>query len=149
MKILPFQQLDPIPPQIADDPKDANFAALKYHNPVIGIYATGKDIDTGEDMVAEIVDGPWIRVNVFQDFTEGGNHERYPWCPNNHYWIDTCNINEADETLGHETLEDLEMRDKHLTYGNAHSKFANSVEFELRHHPEKRVEILRMLGWNV
>jgi len=100
-------------------------------------------------MVAEIFDGPWVRDNVWQDVTEGINHERYPWWPKNHYGIDVCNINEADKILVHETTETLEMRDAHLKYVPAHSKFANSEEFTARHNPEKIVQMLRMLGWRV
>ena len=149
MKSLPFRELDPIPPQIADDPKDANVDALKDHSPVLGVYARGKDIDTGEDMVAEIVDGPWIRTNLWIDFTAGGNPSRYPWIEKNHYWLDNGTIAEADYDLIHETVECLEMRDKKLSYGSAHSRFANSEEYQARKDPSQIVSMLRSLGWMV
>ena len=149
MKELPFQELDPIPPQLAEDPKNANIVALKDHDPRMGVYATGIDIDSGKPMIAYLVDGSWIRSNVWQDWTSGGNNGRYPWIPDEEIWLDVANVNEYDLNLIHETVEDLEMRDIHLQYVPAHSKFANSEEFTARHNPEKIVQMLRMLGWRV
>ena len=138
-----------IPPQINSDPSKANADALKTHDPRVGVCARGADTVTKKPMIAYLVDMAWVRDNVWQDATEGGNSQRYPWIPSGEYWIDESNINEADFILAHETAEDMEMRDEKMDYGTAHSTGANEIEYEMRHNPEKRIEILRSLGWQV
>jgi len=135
--------------QIAIDPKNANFAALKDHDPRQGIYATGTDRVTHKPMTAYLVDGFWLRNNVWLDWVEGGNHQRYEWIDDETFWIESNDVNEADYILIHETTEFYSMRDDGLSYDAAHSKHANVAEYEARQHPEKCVEMLRALGWQV
>lgn len=137
-----------IPPQLAEDPKDANAAWLETNNPRLSIYATGTDED-GSAMTAWLVDGDAIRSNIWQDWTSGGNHERYPWIPAGECWLDVDNLRECKRNLGHETAENRDMRDAGDTYPVAHSKHANVVEFEMRHGPRSEDEILKELGWKV
>ena len=87
-------------PQLADDPKDANADWLKDNDPRIALFAKGKDPD-GKPMKAYIVDGRQIRMNVWQDWCEGGNHSRYPWNPKNEYWLGESHIDELEYSLVH------------------------------------------------
>jgi hypothetical protein len=140
-----------LPPQIQEDPANANRAWLKDNDPRLSLYATGVDED-GSPMSAYVVDGPVVRNNIWQDFTAGGNHSRYPWIPEHEYWLDVSNASdlasaaEADFDLVHETAEDRKMRDTGADYSEAHSKVANVLEFAARHDGRAR-EILKQQGW--
>lgn len=150
IKSASFIHLDPTPPQIAQDPKDANSIALRDHNPRLSLYVSGIDIHTGKVMQAFIVDGMWIRNNIWADFTAGGNASRYEtFIPENEIWLDVANMPEIDFNLIHETVEHIEMRDDSLDYPHAHSNYANDAEFIARSDPSKVISMLRSLGWQV
>lgn len=136
------------PPQIATDPKDVDASLLKQHDPRVGLYASGTDIHTKEKMSAYLVDGKWIRDNIWTDWTAGGNHSRYFFVPDGEFWLDIADVNEADVDLIHETTEYLAMRVEGLNYDKGHAR-ANEAEFEVRQYPERSVEMLRSLGWRV
>lgn len=68
-----------------------------------------------------IVDGNYIRREIFNEFIYGGNDERYTFVPENEIWID--NSISADEyltTLEHEINERNLMRFNGYTYYDAH-----------------------------
>ena len=140
------------PPQIAEDPKLANVKWLIKNNPRVSLYATGVDED-GSPMFAYVVDGTQIRTNLWNDFTAGGNHARYPWIPEHEYWLDVTNAadnetaSEADYDLIHETAEDRDMRNNGHDYGFAHSRVANVVEYSARHEGKTK-ELLVAQGWD-
>jgi hypothetical protein len=135
------------PAQTAPDPSKANAAWLRSHDPRRSIYMTGQD-ESGAEMVAYLVDGQAVRDNVWQDFTAGGNHSRYPWIPPFEYWLDVANSTEYADNLVHETREDRDMRDQGESYEEAHAAGANSAEFAARH-GEDPLKLLASMGWRV
>ncbi|MEI7485061.1 MAG: hypothetical protein WCK13_10170 [Ignavibacteriota bacterium] len=68
-----------------------------------------------------VVDGNFIRREIFNEFIYGGNDERYTFVPESEIWID--NSISADEyltTLEHEIIERNLMRFSGYTYYDAH-----------------------------
>lgn len=79
-----------------------------------------------------IIDGDLIRREVYPDFIFGGNEQRYPFIPHNEIWIDNTIPNrEYTSTLKHEINEMTLMRDKGLSYLDAHDS-SLMLEVELR-----------------
>jgi hypothetical protein len=79
-----------------------------------------------------VVDGNYIRREIFNEFIYGGNDERYTFVPESEIWID--NSISADEyltTLEHEITERNLMRTKGYTYYDAHDS-ALMVELGMR-----------------
>ncbi len=79
-----------------------------------------------------MVDGNYIRREIFNEFIYGGNDERYTFVPESEIWID--NSISADEfltTLEHEILERNLMRFNGFTYFDAHDS-ALMLELEMR-----------------
>ena len=98
------------------------------------------------DLKVWVVDGDYIRDNIFIDFTEGGNPERYDFVPKGEVWIDNRNESEALFILLHELHEMALMRDGGLQYDPAHEQ-ANIVEQEARDNPDKLPDLLAAEGW--
>ena len=76
-----------------------------------------------------VVDGNFIRREIFNEFIYGGNDERYTFVPESEIWID--NSISADEyltTLEHEITERNLMRTYGYTYYDAHD---SALMFEL------------------
>jgi hypothetical protein len=64
-----------------------------------------------------------------QDFTEGGNHNRWPDCRKNELWIDDDTApDEIVPTILHEGSEVFGMERLGLEYEKAHATWANQVE---------------------
>lgn len=79
-----------------------------------------------------LVDGNYIRREIFNEFIYGGNDERYTFMPESEIWID--NSISADEyltTLEHEIIERNLMRFNGYTYYDAHDS-ALSLELGMR-----------------
>jgi hypothetical protein len=79
-----------------------------------------------------LVDGNYIRREIFNEFIYGGNDERYTFVPESEIWID--NSISADEyltTLEHEIIERNLMRHNGYTYYDAHDS-ALSLELGMR-----------------
>lgn len=68
-----------------------------------------------------IVDGNYIRREIFNEFIYGGNDERYTFVPENEIWIDnSISSEEYLTTLEHEINERNLMRQNGYTYFDAH-----------------------------
>lgn len=78
------------------------------------------------------VDGHTVRVLTDVDFLFGGNPSRYAYIPLDEVWID-AGLQEDDVpgTILHEIVEYLLMRQKGLSYQEAH-KTANDYEYLIR-----------------
>jgi len=79
-----------------------------------------------------LVDGNYIRREIFNEFIYGGNDERYTFVPENEIWID--NSISADEyltTLEHEINERNLMRFNGYTYYDAHDS-SLMIELDMR-----------------
>ena len=143
---------DAMPAEINPDPNKSASDWLKTHDPRICVYMTGTDPDD-KPMVAYIADFTSLRFHVWQDITEGANSSRYPWpkLEYNNYWLSDSQWNETAFNLLHETVEDRKMAGRHLedVYVNAHSYFANPVEWRARHGKDDLVKALEGLGWKV
>ena len=76
-----------------------------------------------------VVDGNHIRTCIGDvDFALGGNHERYPYIPDDEVWAE--DTNDLFETFGHEIAERALMK-KGGTYENSH-KIALAWEMAVR-----------------
>ena len=58
-----------------------------------------------ENLKVYLVDGQYIRDNIFIDFTEGGNSYRYDFIPKGEIWIGAVHIIEAPYVCLHEVEE--------------------------------------------
>lgn len=120
----------------------------------LAIYRTAPDpLMPGFNMTAYIVDGQYVRDNIYLDFTEGGNDQRYgmnnlpplDFVPLSEFWIDDANQSEAEYILIHESVERRLMAGG-MSYDTAHSA-ANLTEQDARDHPETVIDILEKEGW--
>ncbi len=76
-----------------------------------------------------IVDGNYIRREIFNEFIYGGNDERYTFIPESEIWIDnSVSVDEYLTTIEHEIIERNLMRNKGYTYYDAHD---SALMFEL------------------
>lgn len=67
-------------------------------------------LKTLPDVIVWLVDGKYIRDNLYVDFTEGGNGEKYVFIPDDEIWIDnTLDEAEWNDTISHELLERFMM----------------------------------------
>lgn len=90
------------------------------------------------------VNGKLIRDFIFIDFTEGGNTEAYPWMPPNEIWLDDTMWMPEDESqyvLLHEIIEFNLMRNKGMSYDDAHDE-ACIGEIKARRNPALLPELL-------
>ena len=94
---------------------------------------------------AWIVDGKYVRNNIFLDFTQGGNSQRYDFIPKNEIWLDDCNENEAGYVLLHELIESRLMAGG-MGYDAAHTE-SNTAESAARDDPDKLAALLAAEGW--
>ena len=108
--------------------------------PYIRLYGKSGDVS------AWVVDGQYIRNNIFIDYTTGGNPQRYDFIPSGEIWLDNANEAEAGFTLLHELVESRLMA-RGMSYDKAHDA-ANVKESEARDNPERLPELLTAEGWN-
>lgn len=79
-----------------------------------------------------IVDGVFIRENIFGEFIYGGNDQRYPFVPLNEIWIDnSISAEEFETALAHEICERNLMQNNGMTYFDAHDS-SLMLELEMR-----------------
>jgi len=68
-----------------------------------------------------IVDGARVRRDIFDEFLQGGNDQRYRFVPRNEIWIDgSTSVEEYTYALMHELHERNQMLTKGMTYDRAH-----------------------------
>ena len=91
------------------------------------------------------VNGHYIRDNIYIDFTEGGNHERYEWIPDGEIWIDEeVKPEEVTATIFHEFAEQKVMREKGWDYEHAHD-FASGLEIAMRQDDELKTRFEKLI----
>lgn len=85
-----------------------------------------------ENLKIFIVDGEYIRDNMYLDFVMGGHDYVYDFIPKNEIWIDNaCPIHELFFVLTHELVERFHMKYEKMEYDVAH-QIANEIEQILR-----------------
>ena len=77
------------------------------------------------------VDGKLVRDRFKTDFVEGGHPYVYPWIPRGEVWLADAKAEELPFLLIHELTELRLMRDKTMSYLDAHEK-ANDAERKAR-----------------
>jgi hypothetical protein len=93
----------------------------------VELYAITKD---GTDVW--LVNGEEVRNHSKVDFIEGGNDQVYDFIPKGQIWLeDGLNSEELPYILYHEFTERALMRDKGMSYNQAH-KIASDKEYEAR-----------------
>jgi hypothetical protein len=91
------------------------------------------------------VNGHYIRDNIYIDFTEGGNHERYDWIPDGEIWIDEeVKPEEVTVTIFHEFTEQKVMCEKGWDYDHAHD-FASGLEIAMRQDDELKTRFEKLI----
>jgi len=81
-----------------------------------------------------IIDGELVRDKFYVDFTAGGHHFVYSWCPIDEVWLDNDNHpKEQDLILLHE-LHERNLMAKGMGYNEAH-KDSSRIEYECRKTP--------------
>lgn len=79
-----------------------------------------------------LVDGTYIRNHYDSDFVQGGNGERYKFCPKRELWIDESIPDDEIEYVAlHECYETYLMSNKGYDYDRAHD-CAKRLENKLR-----------------
>lgn len=105
---------------------------VKNPNAIAGV--PKKLLYTTEDGIKVFeVDDDYVKVNLYEDFTEGGNWEAYPeFVPEGEVWVasDKTPQNQED-IITHELTEVRLMQDKGMTYDKAHV-IANRTEMNKR-----------------
>ena len=85
-----------------------------------------------------IVDGDWVRSNLYLDFVAGGNPARYAYVPLNELWLEQVYTGrDLEATLLHEVIETRLMIDLGLSYEDGHDTacFFEKVFRENVQHP--------------
>lgn len=78
-----------------------------------------KMVDTRGDFKIWIVDGEYIRGNTDEEFTNFGQHYRYPYIPQKEFWIDReAEHNELSFFIDH-LLVEYSLMDKGMPYEQA------------------------------
>ncbi|MBI3397455.1 hypothetical protein HY045_03185 [Candidatus Woesebacteria bacterium] len=79
-----------------------------------------------------IVNGPKIRLVIYDEFLLGGNDQRYKFVPKNEIWVDgSAGSLEYEYTTMHEVYERDLMESKGMTYNKTHN-LALKIEIEER-----------------
>lgn len=123
-----------------------NSAANAGFKPGQGVVAVAKseEIDTSKakdcpkELIGELlgnkvylVDGSFIRDNVDIEYTEGGNHGRYSWVPENEIWLENShNSMDVSACALHELLES-KLMSRGMSYDDAHTR-ASAMEKKFR-----------------
>lgn len=84
-----------------------------------------------------IVDGARVRRDVFDEFLQGGNDQRYRFVPQNEIWIDgSTSVEEYIYAVMHELHERRQMLTKGISYDRAHQE---SLMLELQARRRNRI----------
>jgi len=119
---------------VASDPKPA--ADVKPNDPTVN---TMLKLPLNAPGVVSIylIDGQYVRDNIWIDYTEGGHDLVYDWIPANEVWIDfDINSGEVLFVMCHELSERIAMSGG-MTYDDAHTNVADKLEVYLREHPDE------------
>lgn len=85
-----------------------------------------------DELKVVLVDGEKIRKDVDVDFTMGGNPSRYAYVPKGELWVEkSLSLRDMVSTIVHESIEHRLMKNKGMSYGDAHEK-ANQIDETLR-----------------
>ncbi|MCK9369863.1 hypothetical protein M0R04_08165 [Candidatus Dojkabacteria bacterium] len=96
-----------------------------------------------------LVNGNFVRNNLWQDYTQGGHWKVYPeFIPEKEIWIDRALDTDEDikATILHELVEMEAMKDdrgRDNTYSDIHNDVANPAEEIARNNPEKTEEMIQ------
>jgi uncharacterized protein YoaH (UPF0181 family) len=88
-------------------------------------------IDTRGDFQVWIVDGAYIRGHTDEEFTNFGQHYRYPYIPDNEFWIDQEAEHDEHQFFIDHLLVEHELMAKGMSYGEALTR-ADQVERKVR-----------------
>jgi hypothetical protein len=75
--------------------------------------------DQRGDFDVWIVDGSYIRGHIDEEFTNFGQHYRYPYIPLKEFWIDQEARHDEHEFFIQHLLKEFELMDKGVPYENA------------------------------
>jgi hypothetical protein len=83
------------------------------------------------DFQVWIVDGAYIRGHTDEEFTNFGQHYRYPYIPDKEFWIDREAEHDEHQFFIDHLLVEHELMAKGMSYGDALTK-ADAVERKVR-----------------
>lgn len=102
-----------------------------------------KKLDQISDITVWIVDGPYVRKNIDEEFTNFGQHFRFRFIPRHEFWIDREHgLGEAQFFIDH-LLVELRLMASGMAYDQALEK-ADGVEKRERRKAELVREISRL-----
>jgi len=78
-----------------------------------------KEVDRRGDLVAWIVDGTYIRTHIDEEFTNFGQHYRFPYIPVNELWIDREAKEDETEFYIDHLLVEHRLMAKGVSYNDA------------------------------
>jgi hypothetical protein len=87
------------------------------------------------------VNGFYVRNNIFLDYTQGGNDQKYTWIPAGEIWLDKANRIEFSFIALHELTERRLMAGG-MIYEQAHDQ-ANVAEKQTRVNPESAMDLIK------
>ncbi len=102
---------------------------------------------TKDNLNIFLIDGNQVRTIYDIEFTEGGHDFVYNYVPKNEVWIDNdLSQSERKYVILHELFERSLMKNKKMSYNNAHNK-ASEIEWQARHDKNILKEESEKLGW--
>ena len=75
--------------------------------------------ETRGDIQVWIVDGPYIRGHIDEEFTNFGQHYRYPYIPEKEFWIDQEAANDERAFFIEHLLVEHRLKANGVSYGEA------------------------------
>jgi len=100
---------------------------------------------TTEGLNVYRVDGRLVRSAFYIDFTEGGHDYVYDYVPKDEVWLDDDLVVAELPFVAIHEIHERNLMKRGWKYDDAHGS-ASTLEWTLRHHPEKIKESLGELG---
>ena len=89
-------------------------------------------VDQRGDFQVWIVDGAYIRGHTDEEFTNFGQHYRYPYIPDKEFWIDQEAEHDERQFFIEHLLVEHELMTKGMSYGDALTKADKAERRERR-----------------
>ncbi len=78
-----------------------------------------RKVDRRGDIVVWIVDGSYVRGHIDEEFTNFGQHYRYPYIPENEFWMDAEADNDERRFFTDHLLVEHRLMAQGMPYGEA------------------------------
>ena len=106
-----------------------------------------KEIDRRGDISVYLVDGPYIRSHIDEEFTNYGQHYRFPFIPEGELWIDRIPP-EADQSEIRFFIDHLLVERRLMAAGTPYDKAIVAADLAERAERRKSKDVKRVLNVN-